>query len=110
MRGLQAGGVGATVKHFVANDSETERFTLDVRVDERALRELYLAPFEPIVRDARPWAVMAAYNGVNGHTMTESPMLRDDPHGRVGLRRRRHVRLVRRRARPRRPATRRWTC
>jgi beta-glucosidase len=77
VRGLQAEGVGATVKHFVANDSETERFTLDARVDERALRELYLAPFEAIVADARPWAVMAAYNGVNGSTMTESPMVRD---------------------------------
>ena len=52
VRGLQAGGVAATVRHFVANDSETERFTLDARVDEQALRELYLAPFEPIVRDA----------------------------------------------------------
>ena len=59
---MQAGGVGATVKHFVANDSETERFTLDARVDERALRELYLAPFEAIVREAGAWAVMAAYN------------------------------------------------
>src|SRR5204862_508643 len=49
VRGLQGGGVGATVKHFVANDTETERFTLDVRVDERTLRELYLAPFEAIV-------------------------------------------------------------
>src|SRR3954449_4716875 len=77
VRGLQAAGVAATVKHFVANDSETERFTLDARVGERALRELYLAPFELIVRDAGPWAVMAAYNGVNGHTMTESPLLRD---------------------------------
>jgi beta-glucosidase len=77
VRGLQAEGVGATVKHFVANDSETERFTLDAKVDERALRELYLAPFESIVADARPWAVMAAYNGVNGFTMTESPMVRD---------------------------------
>jgi beta-glucosidase len=77
VRGLQAEGVGATVKHFVANDSETERFTLDARVDERTLRELYLAPFEAIVADARPWAVMAAYNGVNGFTMTESPMLRE---------------------------------
>ena len=77
IRGLQGAGVGATAKHFVANDSETQRFTLDARVDERALRELYLAPFEAVVRDARPWAVMAAYNGVNGHTMTESPLLRD---------------------------------
>src|SRR3954465_9300743 len=58
VRGLQAGGVGATVKHFVANDSETERFTLDARVDERALRELYLAPFEAILAE-HPWAVMA---------------------------------------------------
>lgn len=75
VRGLQRAGVAATVKHFVANDSETDRFSVDVRVGERALRELYLAPFETIVRDARPWAVMAAYNSVNGHTMTESPML-----------------------------------
>src|SRR5919112_6134751 len=77
VRGLQDAGVGATIKHFVANDSETDRFTLDARVDERTLRELYLAPFEAIVREARPWAVMAAYNSVNGHTMTESPLLRD---------------------------------
>jgi len=77
VRGLQAAGVGATVKHFVANDSETERFTLDVRVDERALRELYLAPFEAIVREAGAWAVMAAYNSVGGTTMTEHPMLQE---------------------------------
>ena len=77
VRGLQAEGVAATVKHFVANDSETERFSLEARVPERALRELYLAPFEAIVRDAGAWTVMAAYNAVNGPTMTESPMLRD---------------------------------
>jgi beta-glucosidase len=77
VRGLQAGGVAATVKHFVANDSETERLTLDARVDERALRERYLAAFEPIVREAGVWAVMAAYNGVNGTTATEHPMLRE---------------------------------
>ena len=77
VRGLQRAGVAATLKHFVANDSETDRFTVDTRVGERVLRELYLAPFEVIVRDARPWAVMAAYNAVNGHTMTESPMLND---------------------------------
>jgi beta-glucosidase len=77
VRGLQAGGVAATVKHFVANDSETERLTLDARVEERALRERYLAAFEPIVREAGVWAVMAAYNGVNGTTATEHPLLRE---------------------------------
>ncbi|WP_222263191.1 beta-glucosidase family protein [Modestobacter marinus] len=77
VRGLQDHGVGATVKHLVANDQETDRFTADVRVDERVLRELYLAPFEAIVRDGRVWAVMAAYNGVNGTTMTEHPLVRD---------------------------------
>ena len=77
VRGVQGGGVGATVKHFVANDSETQRMTLDARVDERALRELYMAPFEEIVREGGAWSVMAAYNGVNGHAMTESPLLRD---------------------------------
>jgi beta-glucosidase len=61
----------------VANDSETERFSLDARVAERPLRELYLAPFEDIVAAVHPWAVMAAYNAVNGPTMTESPMLAD---------------------------------
>ncbi len=69
--GVQDGGVAVTVKHFVANDFETERFTADVRVGERALRELYLAPFELIVRRAKPWGIMAAYNSVNGVTMTQ---------------------------------------
>src|SRR3954466_8884289 len=76
VRGLQAEGVAATVKHFVANDSETERFTLDARVEERVLRELYLAPFEAILAES-PWAIMRAYNQVNGAPMTESPLLRD---------------------------------
>ncbi len=76
VRGLQGQGVGATVKHFICNDSETERMSVDVRVDERTLRELYLAPFEAIVREAGAWAVMASYNGVDGSTMTESPLLR----------------------------------
>ena len=84
VRGLQNSGVGATVKHFVGNDSETERMTVDVRIDERTLRELYLAPFEAIVHEAGPWSVMASYNGVNGVTMTESPLLRDILHDEWG--------------------------
>jgi beta-glucosidase len=83
-RGVQDGGVGATVKHFVANDSETQRMTLDVRVDERTLREVYLPPFEAIVGEGGVWAVMAAYNGVGGHTMTESPLLREILHDEWG--------------------------
>ncbi|MFZ0973109.1 MAG: glycoside hydrolase family 3 N-terminal domain-containing protein, partial [Solirubrobacteraceae bacterium] len=75
--GIQDGGVGATVKHFIANDSETERMTLDAHIDERTLRELYLAPFEAIVREAGVWSVMASYNAVNGEPMTESSLLRD---------------------------------
>jgi len=73
--GVQEQGVATTVKHFVANDSETERFTASVQVSDRALRELYLAPFETILREAGAWGVMSAYNGVNGITMTEHAQL-----------------------------------
>ena len=82
VRGLQDEGVGATVpKHYVANDSETDRFSAGGRVDERTLRELYLAPFEDVVAAARPWMVMAAYNAVNGPTMTENDLLADRSKG-----------------------------
>lgn len=76
VQGLQAEGVAATVKHFVANDSETDRFSVNALVDERVLRELYLMPFERIVA-AGAWAIMAAYNRVNGTTMTENPLQRE---------------------------------
>ncbi|WP_105971427.1 beta-glucosidase family protein [Streptomyces geranii] len=71
VNGVQSGGVGTTVKHFVANDAETDRFTVDNLVSARALRELYLAPFEAIVENAHPWGIMTAYNTVNGTTMSE---------------------------------------
>ncbi len=73
--GLQSSGVAATIKHYVANDSETDRFTYEAVIGERPLRELYLRPFEDIIASARPWLVMAAYNAVNGPTMTENPLL-----------------------------------
>ncbi|MFJ1646789.1 glycoside hydrolase family 3 C-terminal domain-containing protein [Streptomyces sp. NPDC088258] len=74
IRGIQAGGVAATAKHFVANDAETDRLTVDVRVDERTLREVYLAPFEAAV-EAGVRVVMSAYNRVNGVTMSAGPLL-----------------------------------
>ncbi|MFK4834652.1 glycoside hydrolase family 3 protein [Microbacterium sp. ZW T2_14] len=74
VRGLQDNGVAATPKHYVANDSETDRFTVDVRVRERALRELYLVPFERAV-EAGAWTLMSAYNAVDGVTMTENDLL-----------------------------------
>ena len=85
VRGMQAHGVGATAKHLVANDSEAKRFTVDVRVDERSLREVYLAPFEQLVVEGGVWAVMAAYNSVNGATMTENPLLADIVLGEWGF-------------------------
>lgn len=64
--GLQAQGVVATVKHFAANNQETERDTIDARVGERALREIYLPAFEAAVKQGHAWAVMCAYNRLNG--------------------------------------------
>jgi len=78
VRGVQSAGVAATVKHFVGNDSETQRWTYDARIAEHVLRELYLAPFEACVREAGAALVMAAYNKVNGVPMTEhAQLLRD---------------------------------
>jgi beta-glucosidase len=64
--GLQRENVGATVKHYVCNDSEFERNTISSEVDERALREIYLPPFHAAVREAGTWGVMSAYNKING--------------------------------------------
>ena len=75
--GLQDNGVGATPKHYVANDFETERFTASVEVSDRALREVYLLAFERAVTEARAWMVMSAYNAVNGTTASEHELLED---------------------------------
>ncbi len=78
VRGVQDSGVGATAKHYVGNDSETDRRTYDARISEQVLRELYLAPFEACVFEADVALVMAAYNSVNGHSMTANPTLLRD--------------------------------
>lgn len=75
VRGIQSRGVGACLKHFAANSQEHARMVSDSVVDERTLRELYLAPFEHVVRHARPWSVMTAYNKLNGTYCSEHEWL-----------------------------------
>lgn len=77
VRGLQSRGIAACPKHFVGNEAEIDRTTVDNHIDEQTLRELYLTPFEMVVQDAQPWMVMSAYNGVNGAPMSESPLVRE---------------------------------
>jgi beta-glucosidase len=73
--GVQDNGVGATLKHYIANDFETDRFTVDVVVGDRTLRELYLLAFEKSVTEAGAWLVMSSYNSINGVTATEHDLL-----------------------------------
>ncbi|WP_433528474.1 beta-glucosidase family protein [Micromonospora sp. CA-263727] len=75
VEGIQERGIGATPKHYVCNDFETERYTVDVRVTDRALREVYLLAFEKAVSGAGAWLVMSAYNSINGRTASENDLL-----------------------------------
>lgn len=75
VRGLQNAGVGAALKHYAANNQETDRMRVSADVDERPLREIYLRAFERVVRRDRPWSVMASYNGVNGVPVSENARL-----------------------------------
>lgn len=77
VRGMQSLGVGGCLKHFVGNEAETERRTVNSVIGERALRELYLLPFQIAVEDAGPWTLMSAYNDVNGVAATEHAELND---------------------------------
>src|SRR5688572_24632954 len=73
--GLESVGVSATIKHFAANEQETDRLTVDTIVSERALREIYLKPFEYAIKEGKPGAVMTAYNMVNGTHADSSEFL-----------------------------------
>ena len=78
VKGIQSNNVSACVKHFAANNKETNRKHSDSRVSERALREIYLKAFEIIVKNADPWAIMSSYNIINGTRASECKELLED--------------------------------
>ncbi|MCU1536973.1 MAG: beta-glucosidase [Humibacillus sp.] len=75
VKGLQSQGIGASVKHFAANNQETDRMRVSADVDERPLREIYLRAFQRVVAEAHPWTIMCSYNRINGTYASQHPWL-----------------------------------
>ncbi len=78
VKGIQSRGVGASVKHFTANNQETDRMRISAEIDHRSLREIYLPAFERVITGARPWTVMCSYNRINGCYASQHHWLLDE--------------------------------
>ena len=78
IKGVQSKGIGTSLKHFVANNQEKSRMTIDAVIDERTLREIYLTAFEIPITESKPWTIMASNNRVNGSYVCQNEYLIKD--------------------------------